>query len=392
MMLMKRIFLIIVFTLLVHVPLIGRDKTVPVFVSGTEGYKTYRIPAIIHLPNGNLLAFCEGRLKGAADFGNVDIVMKRSSDNGKSWGALQIIVDNDSLQAGNSAPVVDVTDPAYPGGRIFLFYNTGNISEGEVRKGHGLREVWYATSTDGGRSWSSAVNITAEVHRPKQPTIHAAYNFDDDWRCYANTPGHAMQFQSGKYKGRIFIAANHSTGDPQKDFGDYTSHGYYTDDHGGTFHLGGSVNIPGSNEATATELSNDRLMMNIRNQRGDIRRRIVALSNNGGQTWDTAYYDKNLPDPVCQGSILTVGKKKGNNILAFCNAADTGRRNNLTLRISYDDGTTWTRNYPIDRDAVTSNIDYTAYSDIVKLASHEIGVLYEKDDYRQIVFTAVRWR
>jgi len=83
-----------------------QDK-MPVFVSVMEGYKNFRIPAIIRLPNKNLLAFCEGRVDDAADFGNVDIVMKKSADNGKTWSALQVIVDPDSLQAGNCAPVVD---------------------------------------------------------------------------------------------------------------------------------------------------------------------------------------------------------------------------------------------------------------------------------------------
>ncbi|MBK7635049.1 MAG: exo-alpha-sialidase [Saprospiraceae bacterium] len=80
------------------------------------------------------------------------------------------------------------------------------------------------------------------------------------------------------------------------------------------------------------------LLFDSRNQKGHIRARIVGISNNGGTTWDTTYFDRNLPDPVCEASILTIGKKKGKNILAFCNAADENRRDNLTLRISYDDG------------------------------------------------------
>ncbi len=142
---------------------------VPVFESGTDGHKSYRIPAIIHLPNNDLLAFCEGRVNGSGDFGDINIVLKRSSDKGKTWMALQTIVDADSLQAGNPAPVVDLSDPEFPKGRIFLFYNTGNNHEGEVRKGKGLREVWYKTSVDNGVTWSEAVNITTQVHRPKQP-------------------------------------------------------------------------------------------------------------------------------------------------------------------------------------------------------------------------------
>lgn len=366
----------------------AQQSTVPVFVSGTEGHKSYRIPTIISLPNGNLLAFCEGRVDHSGDYGNINIVLKRSLDKGKTWIALQNVVDAGDLQAGNPAPVVDLTDPAYPKGRVFFFYNTGNSHEGEIKKGKGVREVWYKTSTDNGITWSDATNITTQTHRPKQPLIHSAYNFSEDWRWYANTPGHAMQFSEGLYKGRMFVSANHSAGDPQPHFTDYKAHGFYTDDHGKTFHLSEDVNMPGSNESIAAELSGNRLMMNIRNQKGDIKNRIVAISNNGGQTWDNVYFDKNLPDPVCQGSILTIDKRKYGAILAFSNSADTKIRDNLTLRISKDDGKTWFKNIVIDHTGKNGN---TAYSDIVKMSSKKIGVLYEKDNYDKIMFTVVNW-
>jgi sialidase-1 len=368
----------------------GQQK-VPVFTSGTEGHKSYRIPAIVALPNKDLLAFAEGRVHGAGDFGDINIVLKRSNDGGKTWSSMQTIVDADTLQAGNPAPVVDLSDPAYPQGRVFLFYNTGNNHEGEVRKGKGLREVWYKTSTDGGLTWSEAVNITTQTHRPKSPNVNPAYNFSEDWRSYANTPGHAMQFKDGKYKGRIFVAANHSAGDPKPQAMDYDAHGFYTDDHGKTFQLGASLNLPGSNESTAAELGNGKLMMNSRNQKGDVRARIVSISSDGGATWDTTYFDKNLPDPVNQGSILAVGRKNGKNILAFSNAADEKRRDNLTLRISYDDGQTWKENFSVDK-STDNRRDFTAYSDLVQLSDNTIGVLYERDGYREIVFTTVKWK
>lgn len=367
------------------------QEKVPVFISGTEGHKSYRIPAIISLPNNDLLAFCEGRVHGSGDFGDINIVMKRSSNQGKTWDELKTIVDVDSLQAGNPAPVVDLTDPEYPNGRIFLFYNTGNNHEGEVRKGKGLREVWYKTSTDGGITWSDAVNITTQVHRPKQPLINSAYNFPEDWRSYANTPGHVMQFATGKYKGRMYVAANHSAGEPKKKAEDYFAHGFYTDDHGKTFHLSETINLPGGNEATAAEISNNGLLFNARNQKGDVRARIVAKSNDGGQTWSSISFDKNLPDPVCEGSILNIGIKKGKHILAFCNAADTVRRDNLTLRISFDEGNSWAKSIYLDKSP-DGKKDFTAYSDIVKVNKKKIGVLYERDGYAQIVFTIIKWK
>jgi sialidase-1 len=386
---MKNLLLIVLLSFLFTVSF-AQSQGIPVFISGEDGHKSYRIPAIISLPNGELLAFCEGRVAGSNDFGDINIVMKKSKDKGHTWSSMQTIVDYDKLQAGNPAPVVDLTDPAYPNGRIFLFYNTGNNHEGEVRKGNGLREVWFKTSVDNGATWSEAVNITLQTHRPKQPQVNPAYNFTEDWRSYANTPGHAMQFQSGKYRGRIYVAANHSAGEPQPRYSEGRAFGYYSDDHGKTFHISNDIEIQGGNEATAAELSGNRLMMNVRNQKGDVKARIIATSSDGGKSWDTAYFDKNLPDPVCQGSILTIGKKGKKNIIAFCNAADTSRRDNLVLRISFDDGITWKKNITVDNNGKDRN--NAAYSDIVKLSDQKIGILYEKDNYTRIVFTEVKWK
>jgi sialidase-1 len=218
------------------------------------------------------------------------------------------------------------------------------------------------------------VNITSQVKK-------------DNWRSYANTPGHAMQFDYGKYKGRIYVAANHSAGKPQPHFKDYHAHGYYTDDHGKTFHLSENIPFPGSNEATAAELGNNRLMMNIRNQKGEPRTRIVAISDDGGIHWDSTYYDHQLPDPVCEGSILNIGDKHNRNTLAFCNDADTSKRQNLTLRISFDGGKIWPQKYLVDQQGVN-----TGYSDIVKIGNHKVGVLYERKNYSQIVFTVINWK
>lgn len=385
---MKKIFVLI---FLISLFASQAQNKITVYKSGTEGFKNFRIPAIISLPNGDLLAFCEGRVKGAADFGDVNIVMKRSRDNGVTWSSINTIVDYDTLQSGNPAPVLDLTDPEFPEGRIFLFFNTGNNHENEIRQGNGLREVWFVTSTDNGVTWSNPVNITRMVHRLKQPNVNPEYNFEQDWRTTANTPGHALQLTAGKFKGRIYVAANHSEGVPEEKFRDYFAHGYYSDDHGRTFRLSDNVDVPGSNESTAAELSDGSLMLNSRNQSGDIRSRIVSISMDGGATWDTTYFDTNLPDPVCQGSLLSFKSIDGKTYIVFSNPADPSRRNNLTLRISSDDGRTWFKNFLIDKDGTDPNNDFTAYSDIVKISETEIGILYERNNYSEIVFTGIKW-
>jgi sialidase-1 len=361
----------------------SQSKAQSVFISGNDGYKSFRIPAIVKGKNGDLLAFAEGRVNGGGDFGNIKIVLKRSSDDGKTWSAIQIVASNDSLQAGNPAPVVDLTDPRFPQGRIFLFYNTGNGHEMEMRKGKGHRDVLYKTSIDNGKTWSEPTDITGEVNRINQPQINPLWNFKEDWRTYANTPGHALQFHEGKYKGRIYVAANHSSGEPKPALRDYQAHGFYTDDHGATFHLSETVPFEGSNESTAAQLKNNSLMMNSRNQVGKYR--VVSLSKNGGETWDKTFVDQNLPDPICEGSILNIGTKQGKSILAFCNNVSQQNRDSLTVQISFDEGKTWIKRFLIEPKN-------TGYSDIVELSKNRIGVFYEAEGYKEIRFVALKWK
>ncbi len=363
-------------------------QEVSVFRSGEDGYASYRIPAIVKNKSGELIAFTEGRVDHSGDFGNVDIVYKTSKD-GKSWGRLHVAVDYRDLQAGNAAPVVDRLDRRFPDGRIFLFYNTGNNHEQAVRQGNGLREAWYITSEDGGLTWSKPVNITTQVHRPRQPQINSAYHFVEDWRTYANTPGHGFQFVSGPNKGRIYIAANHNQGDPKQDNTDWNAHGYYSDDHGATFSLSENVPYPGTNESQAAQISENVVYMTSRNQRTTPRQRVISISQDGGHSWVSSAPDPNLPDPVNQASVLS-WKGGREFILAHLNAADENHRNNLTLRLSRDGGKTWFYNKLIARAPDGYQGAYSAYSDMVLMRKKVIGILYEKHNYSEIVFRELK--
>lgn len=359
-----------------------------VFTAGEAGYKSFRIPAIVRAGNNDLLALAEGRVNNAADFGNIDLVMKRSSDNGRTWTEVQVLVDVAELQAGNPAIVLDKFDTQFPKGVLYVFYNTGNNHENEVRKGNGFREVWFIKSVDHGVTWGTPVNITKQVHRLN--VAGTAYQFAEDWRSYAITPGHAMQFEKGPFKGRIFVPANHSAGEPMKSFAEYRAHGFFTDDHGKSFSLANNIEFPGSNESIATEISGGGLLMSIRNQLGNVRSRILAYSSTGGQTWDTTYFEKQLPDAVCQASLITLGYKKGKAIVASSNAATERKRDSLTIKISRDDGKNWNQSILVDA-STNGTKDWTAYSDMVILSKRKIGILYERDGYKEIVFKEIEW-
>ncbi|TDQ16539.1 sialidase-1 [Algoriphagus boseongensis] len=383
-------FLIFIFALFFQNLVLAQETIV--FEAGKEGHAIYRIPAIISLPNGDLLAFAEGRVNGSDDFGDVNLVMKRSLDGGFTWSPIQTLVDYDSLQAGNPAPVVDLFDPEYPQGVVYLFYNTGNNHEFDIRMNRGVREAWMMKSFDLGKTWEQPLNITLQVHKPNNPDFNPSYTNPEDWRHYANTPGHAFQFQQGPFKGRIFVAANHSVGPPQENFSEYLAHGFFTDDQGKTFWLSESIRFPGSNESIAAELSGGRMIMSTRNQRGNIRQRILAFSSDGGKTWDEEYFEEQLPDPVCQASILAIGEENGNTILAHSNAADTEERNYLTIKLSYDEGKTWDHVIPVDFTSESKKLPWTAYSDLVNIDDKTLGILYERDNYHQLVFKQIKWK
>ncbi len=338
-----------------------------VFSAGESGYNCFRIPAIVKAPSGALLAFAEGRISGCGDFGDVDIVLKTSKNGGKSWGNLAVVAENGNLQAGNPTPVFDRLDPAFPQGRLLLFYNTGNNSEHQVRLGNGRREVWFIASEDEGMTWSRPTNISAMTHRPLPDSA--------DWRSYANAPGHGIQLPSG----RIFIPANHSSGPPKDGFLDYQAHAFYTDDHCKTFRLSPSIAYQGSNESTAARLLSGGLLMSIRDQSGKAGHRLLALSQTGGESWDSVWVAMDLPDPVCQGSLLDFKLKDGSEVLLHSNPDSQSERCCLAVKISRDSGKNWSLLQLVYPGAA-------AYSDLVQVDSEQIGCLFEADGYKLIKF------
>ena len=351
----------------------------PLFVNGSAGYSCFRIPAMIKAGNGDLLAFAEGRRYSCNDFGDVDIVLKRSTDHGKTWSMLSVVADNAAMQAGNPAPLLDLKNPSFPQGQLMLLYNTGNNSEHAVRQGQGVREVWIKTSTDHGKTWSTARNITPQVHRPKQPDFNPAYTFPEDWRSYALTPGHAFQINKGNFSGRLIVPANHSAGEPQAGFNEYRTHVLYSDDHGANWALSENVEMPSSNEATGAQLQDGRVMLNIRQQNGEKRQRLIALSEDGGVHWSKVFFDSTLIGPVCQASLLNVQLPNGQEGLLFSNPASRDSRTNLTARLSIDDGQNWSF-------ARSIRLGTSAYSDLVQTEQQEIGCLYEHGNSGSIFY------
>ncbi|MDA1046634.1 MAG: sialidase family protein [Verrucomicrobia bacterium] len=346
-------------------PISAAPSETAVFVSGKDGYHTYRIPSVVVTVKGTVLAFCEGRKNSRSDTGDIDLVMKRSSDGGKSWGSMSVVWDDGPNTCGNPCPVVDRDTGTI---HLLLTWNSGKVRESNIKSGFGeeSRRVFVSSSTDDGNTWTKPKEITAATKKK-------------DWTWYATGPGAGIQLEKGKNAGRLVIPCDHKVEvDGDRSF---RSHAIYSDDHGKTWQLGGIAPKAMVNECEVVELLNGRLLLNMRNYDQSIRARQVCFSEDGGLTWQDQRHDKTLIEPTCQASIrrLRWPAKESPGVILFSNPGSTNKRDKLTIRASYDDGATWKH----------SRVLYpggSAYSCLAVLKNQEIGNLYEKDGYKRIVF------
>lgn len=339
------------------------------FAGGKDSYHTYRIPALAVTAKGTVLAFCEGRKNSWGDSGDIDLLVKRSTDHGKTWSAQQVIWDDGSNCCGNPCVVVDKDT-----GTVFLLstWNRGDDHEGAIiaRKSKDTRRVFVMQSTDDGLTWSKPTEITATTKKP-------------DWTWYATGPGSGIRIENGPHKGRLVIPCDHIEAETKH----YYSHIIFSDDHGKTWQLGGRTPQHQVNECEVVELTGGRLMLNMRNYNRTTRTRQTAVSDDGGLTWRNQAHDAALIEPICQAGIERLrwpqGDKPG--VIIFSNPANTGGRVNLTLRASKDDAKTW----PLAKVLWAGP---SGYSDLAALPNGQIACLYEggaENIAESIIFTAV---
>ncbi|GII28558.1 hypothetical protein Pmi06nite_20000 [Planotetraspora mira] len=334
-----------------------------VWQAGAGGYDTYRIPSIVY-SNGVLVALAEGRHASAADGGNIDIVAKRSTDGGATWGAQSVVTSQGADTAGNPTAVVD---PA--SGEIVLLScrNAAAATEAQIMQGKAAaRRVYVQRSTDDGASWSAPVEITDEV-RPA------------GWRWYATGPGHGVAKAKGTNIGRLVIPANHSKPPTGTDLGSeakyYGGHLLYSDDSGHTWSVGAQSSNPNGelneNESTITELADGRLYVNARNQNGSLQISRVDGYSANGQTLEKSYRPQaTIAGPIVEGSVIALTDGR----LLYSGPVHPTERAGMTIRVSDDNGRTWTIGYPV------SGLP-AAYSDLVQMNDATIGLLYETGDW-----------
>jgi sialidase-1 len=370
------------------------ETSVPVrmdlFVAGTLGYGMYRIPGIAVTPKGALLAYAEARKTSGSDWDGIDLVLRRSQDGGVTWSAQEVIGRLAGPIAKNPVAPAKRPDAA----DAITYNNPIAIADRKAGLVHFLycveyMRVFYARSTDDGRTFSPPVEITGAFEKFR--TVYP-------WKVLATGPGHGIQLRNG----RLLVPVWLSTAEGGNAHRPSVVATISSDDHGATW-KGGEIAVPNTgeivnpSETAAEQLADGRVMLNVRTE-SKAHRRLIVLSADGATRWSAPRYQEELVEPICFGSLVRYGRpnRRGPNLLLFVNPdnllrgeapGEPGRsrdRKNLTVHLSEDDGATWKVKRVIDPG-------WSGYADINVGPEGAIYCLYERGqaDQKQLRIAAL---
>lgn len=341
------------------------------FEARTNGYHNYRVPGILTTQRGVLLATVEARRGGGGDWDGNDVLLRRSVDGGQSWADPQLVVSHAD----------------YGPGPISNFVMISDASDGSVQAlyCHNYATVYAMKSNDDGLTFSNPVEITAALE-----SFHAAY----PWRVIATGPGHGIQLQMGAHAGRFVVPVWMSDGSGTEFGAGKLGHrpsnvaSIYSDDHGATWQCGDTIvyhspMTPNPSETLPLELSNGRVLFNVRTESTE-NRRLIVTSPDGATDWQIEKWDDALLEPVCMASILKLTQKSDNGVsyVVFANPDNLeneltppGRnlahdRKRLTVKLSGDDCESWSASRVIEAGP-------SGYSDLAQAQDGHILCIYE---------------
>ncbi|MBI82651.1 MAG: hypothetical protein CMJ81_05615 [Planctomycetaceae bacterium] len=363
------------------------------YITAKDQYHRFRIPSLIVAPDGSVLAFAEGRRGDGGDprcneNAPIDIVMRRSTDHGDTWGPLEVVdsgfrPDGSLVDYGDPTPVVD-----FISGTIILLYgqvpdigpNTCiNGQNPAADSGHHI--VWFRKSTDNGKTWSDREQIIY----PDEPheTPDKLY-----WRAAEPGPGIGIQLKwqdhNKSLNGRLIVPAKRDGSVTVDGKATATPFVYYSDDHGQTWQVSKTPDGGQANEDEIVELNDGRLLLDARQNSGTFRSRF--LSSDGGRTWGPNQPDDLVLTGVDASMIRYSAVREGHdrNRILFSSPRGIGRilardhdegdlgltRNDLTIWTSYDEGQSFVHPVCITREMA-------GYSAMHRLADGTIGLLVE---------------
>ncbi|QIF01537.1 sialidase family protein [Roseimicrobium sp. ORNL1] len=355
------------------------------FAGGEGGSALYRIPGIVVTTKGTVLAYSEARRKAGSDWGEIEVHLRRSTDGGKTWSAPQHIAHSGERIEGNPHKHDE------EGAKEQTVNNPVAIVDRDGKTIHFLycinyARCFYMRSTDDGLTFSKPVEITSafEAFRPKCP-----------WNVLATGPGHGIQIKSGRLVVPVWLAYGKKPGDHAPSMA-----GTIYSADGGTTWKAGEIPLPNEgelknpNETSVAELSDGRVMLNTRSV-SKVSRRLVTTSADGATGWSKPVFDDALWEPICMGGLVAYPKKPGTLIFSNPHSLEVdaegkpipggrGKRRNLSIKISYDDGRTW----PVNR---TLEEGPSAYSDLAVLPDGTILCFYERDKRLTVARFNLEW-
>ncbi|WP_052362406.1 sialidase family protein [Geminisphaera colitermitum] len=335
-------------------------ESIDLFRAGENGWLTGRIPVLARAADGTLLAAWEARRGdengNAGDWGDIDIVMRRSEDGGTTWTPASVLADGGILPAHNTNLVVDAEGTVH----LVFFIN--------------YAYAFHALSKDSGRTFSAPRDITS---------VFREFHTDYLWNVIAAGPGHGIVTRNGRLILPVWLSNGGKHHRPS------VVAAIYSDDRGRTWQRSEIVppKLSNMSETAGVELEDGSILFNIRSE-DRAHRRAVSRSPDGAKNWSLPTLDNALKEPVCMGNLLRLNfpepeSGKPGRVL-FCNPdSDTysGKhgpswncnkdRVNLTLRISFDDCATWPMSRVLDAGIA-------GYCDLAHDGTDTIYLLYEK--------------
>lgn len=348
------------------------------FVGGVGGYASYRIPGLVVTANGVALAVCEARRDGPGDWGTIDILLRRSTDGGRTWDAARRVAHDGPAIPRNPVAVElkqgrpddrTVNNPVLIAGRkpgsVVLLYCVE------------YARCFVRRSQDDGATFSPPEEITAAFE-----PLRSTYN----WRVLATGPGHGVELRSGRLVVPVWLALG-TAGNGHKPSLTAT---VYSDDGGITWKAG-AVALPNTDEfrnpseTCVIELADGRVMLNARSL-SLANRRLVTTGPDGASGWTQPRFDEALPEPICMASVVRYSTTAtgGRDRILFSNPdnltpsagktsgpGQPGARRNLSIKLSYDEGQTWPVNKVLEPGS-------SAYSDLAVAADGTVLCLFER--------------
>lgn len=372
---MSRFIVVICFGCFINPASAAEIEKVDLFEADQGGYKLYRIPGIVVTNKGTVLAYCEARKSDRGDWGTIDILLRRSTDGGKTWDEPRKIAEVPGPKEKNPVAVAQkLADP-----KDVTYNNPVMIADrsGTVHLLFCLEYMrcFYSRSDDDGKTWSVPAEITGSAFDP--------FKKEYDWKVLAAGPGHGIQLKSG----RLVVPVWLSLGTGGHAHRPSVVSTIYSDDAGKTWNRG-EIAIPHTvewvnpNESTVAELPDGSVMLNARSE-SKANRRLITVSADGATKWSKPAFDDALLEPVCMASLLAVPGKKPALLFSHPDnlekagaktppAAGTGRdRKNVTIHLSDDAGKTW-----IAKRSIESG--FSAYSDLAALEDGTVLLFYER--------------